>query len=508
MDKRFVLAIALAMLILLSWSALVSKVYHIENKEVTQYQAATLAPEPKKISPSISLGEEAQQDESLFTFSKGEVDYVFSETHASLQKVNCKAYHNYKFPLKNGLRLLEKNLIFKKLSATAEEISFSYEDINKKIVKRFIFRLDKNGQLDARLDSPSSRLDSPSYVIEVSNLIHNLSKIRLDINLPLVLGILDLNGVQSEGRYQDVTIGTSEKSVHSDAKRDMTVQSVNFLSLRDRYFCAILEPINPGSYQAQIAKLSKLESQVILNTPEIRLEPGQIIEQKFRIYLGPQELQLINAVKPAWAAVMHYGTFDFIAQLLLQTLNFLYRLVHNWGWAIVILSLLIYFLLYPLSRKQMRSMKEMQALQPKIEELRANYKNNPQRLNKEIMQLYREHKVNPFGGCLPMILQIPVFFALYQVMMRAVSLKGAHFLWIKDLAGPDRLLVLPVSLPIIGNEINILPIVMAIGMFIQQKLSMSTTASSSSAEQQKLMMIIFPLMFGFIFYHMPSGLVL
>lgn len=152
-------------------------------------------------------------------------------------------------------------------------------------------------------------------------------------------------------------------------------------------------------------------------------------------------------------------------------------------------------------------MKEMQALQPKIEELRNLYKNNPQRLNKDIMQLYREHKVNPFGGCLPLILQIPIFFALYQVLMRLVSLKGAHFLWIKDLSAPDRLFTLPVSLPILGNEINILPIVMAIGMFMQQKLSTSTAATASS-EQQKLMMVIFPVMFGFIFYHMSSGLVL
>jgi len=149
----------------------------------------------------------------------------------------------------------------------------------------------------------------------------------------------------------------------------------------------------------------------------------------------------------------------------------------------------------------------MQALQPAIEELRSTYKDNPQKLNKEIMEFYRKHKVNPLGGCLPMVLQIPIFFALYQVLIRSIALKGANFLWIKDLSEPDRLFTLPVSLPIVGNEINILPILMAIGMFIQQKTSMKTT-SSGSAEQQKLMLILFPLMFGFIFYHMPAGLVL
>jgi YidC/Oxa1 family membrane protein insertase len=128
-------------------------------------------------------------------------------------------------------------------------------------------------------------------------------------------------------------------------------------------------------------------------------------------------------------------------------------------------------------------------------------------MNKEIMELYREHKVNPFGGCLPLILQMPIFFALYQVLMRSVALKGAHFLWIKDLSEPDRLFRLPNSLPILGNDINILPIIMAIGMFVQQKLSMRG-ASGTAAEQQKMMLVIMPVMFGFIFYRMPSGLVL
>jgi len=168
---------------------------------------------------------------------------------------------------------------------------------------------------------------------------------------------------------------------------------------------------------------------------------------------------------------------------------------------------LVYLVLFPLTMKQMRSMKEMQALQPRIDELRKTYKDNPQRMNKEVMELYREHKVNPFGGCLPLLLQMPIFFALYQALMRSVALRGARFLWIKDLSEPDRLFILPTSIPLIGNEINILPIVMAIGMFVQQKLS-SGNASSSTAEQQKIMLILFPVMFGFIFYHMPSGLVL
>ena len=150
-------------------------------------------------------------------------------------------------------------------------------------------------------------------------------------------------------------------------------------------------------------------------------------------------------------------------------------------------------------------MKEMQALQPHIEELRKLYKDNPQRLNKEIMELYRQHKVNPLGGCLPLILQMPIFIALWQAFQRSIVLKGASFLWIKDLSEPDRLFTITANFPI--KDVNILPILTAILMLIQQKISI-VPASGSSAEQQKMMTIMMPIIFGFAFYNMPSGWVL
>jgi YidC/Oxa1 family membrane protein insertase len=319
------------------------------------------------------------------------------------------------------------------------------------------------------------------------------------------LGVLNFVGDPTSVRLQDVTMASKDKITHLNPRKDATLSEVKFLGLRERYFCAIAEP-TLDNYSGFIKKINAQESEVGLSMGEIMLGPGQQFEHTFHIYLGPQELRQIAAIKPEWTVVMYYGTFDFIAQLLLQLLDFLYGLVHNWGGVIIILSLVIYLLLYPLTLKQMRSMKKMQALQPRIQELQKACKDNPQKLNKEIMELYREQKVNPFSGCLPLVLQIPIFFALYQVLIRSVALKGAHFLWIKDLSSPDRLFILPVSLPILGNEINILPILMTIGMFVQQKISMATT--TGSAEQQKLMLILFPLMFGIIFYRMPSGLVL
>ena len=154
-------------------------------------------------------------------------------------------------------------------------------------------------------------------------------------------------------------------------------------------------------------------------------------------------------------------------------------------------------------------MKKMQELQPVIEELKLQYKDNQQKMHKEILELYRERKINPFGGCLPLLLQMPIFIALYQAMMRFIELKRAGFLWIKDLADPDKLMVFKQSYPVIGKEFNLLPIIMIITMLIQQKMTTTSALQTpETAKQQKMMGLFMAVFFGVIFYKMPSGLVL
>jgi YidC/Oxa1 family membrane protein insertase len=485
MEKRLILTIALSLLVLLSWSAFVSKTYHIANKEVTAINtpAENKLPEPPA---SLAAGQELPAS-SLFKYAREKFEVTFIEAGAAIKEVTFKNHVSYTLPLQYGLLLGDNTLSFKRESSPAGRVTFVYSDQSKKIVKDFIF-------------SPSGY----SFWLELA--LQNLSAAPLALNLPLVLGVLDFSPANPQARYQDVLVSLQEKTLHLNARKDLTFEEAQFLGLRDRYFCAIIEPEAKG-YTGFIKRIKPQQSEIGLVSKELILAPGQSLVQKFHIYLGPQDLRLINSIRPSWSAIIYYGTFDFISQILLQVLHFLYSLVHNWGWAIVILSLVVYLVLYPLTLKQMRSMKEMQALQPRLEELRKAYKDNPQRLNKETMELYRQHKVNPLSGCLPLVLQMPIFIALYQALMRTIALRGANFLWIKDLSEPDRLFILPVSLPILGNEINILPLVMAIGMFIQQKISMANT-TGSTAEQQRMMMVMMPLMFGLIFYKMPSGLVL
>ena len=154
-------------------------------------------------------------------------------------------------------------------------------------------------------------------------------------------------------------------------------------------------------------------------------------------------------------------------------------------------------------------MRKIQDIQPHIEKLRSVHKDNPQKLNKEMAELYKQYNVNPFGGCLPLLIQMPIFIALYQGLIRSVELKGAHFLWIKDLSLPDYIGT-PITLPLIGNNIHLLPLLMVVAMFFQQYISTknSQSASKEQMQQQKIMLIFFPIFFGFLFYNFPSGLVL
>jgi YidC/Oxa1 family membrane protein insertase len=145
-----------------------------------------------------------------------------------------------------------------------------------------------------------------------------------------------------------------------------------------------------------------------------------------------------------------------------------------------------------------------------MEKLKIQHKDNPQKLNKEIMELYKKYKINPLSGCLPMLLQMPIFVALYQALMKSLELRSASFLWIKDLSSPDAV-PLPFALPIVGMSLNILPLIMVGAMVLQQKIStksMGSAVTEEQKQQQKMMLVIMPIMFGFIFYNMPSGLVL
>jgi len=486
MDKRFVLALGLSLFVLLGWSAWVSKSQHTAIKEVTEKTPSVATSSPSVTPPPVApdIIECEIPVDSLWKYAREKLEINFIKPQAAIKDVMFRAYPGRDFALFNGLLLEDKSLQFRQEATSVEGVTFVSNDAQKKVTKRFIF-------------------SKSSYDMWLEINVQNKSASALSIELPLILGRLDFSPRNPQATYQDVIVATKEKTSHFNAKKDLAFEQVKFLGLRDRYFCAIVQP-EKDDYSGFIRKINNQGSDIGVLLKINNLASGSVWQEKFHIYLGPQDLHLLNKVNPGWSAIIYYGTFDFIAQLILQLLDFLQGIVRNWGAAIVLLSVLVYLILYPLTIKQIRSMKEMQAIQPKVAALRKLYKDNPQKLNKEVMQLYKDHKVNPLGGCLPMLLQMPIFIALWQAFQRSIALKGAHFLWIKDLSEPDRLVMLPTTWPI--KEFNILPILTAVLMFAQQKISMP--AGGEGAEQQKMMTIILPFIFAFAFYNMPSGWVL
>ncbi len=283
------------------------------------------------------------------------------------------------------------------------------------------------------------------------------------------------------------------------------VGQTNWVSIRSRYFCVLLKPEGRPGSAVVYSNLEDDRGVVGLRSQILTLKPEGEYSENFKLYVGPINYENLKKIDPTATKIAELGMLHVISRMLLATLNWVYSWTKNYGIAIIFLSIFISIVLSPLSIKSAISMKKMQEIQPKMQEIREKHKDNPQKMNTELMETYKKHKVNPFGGCLPMLLQIPIFFALYQVLMRSVELRGAQFLWIKDLAGPDKAFRLPFSLPVIGEWLNMLPVFVIGAMYLQQTLTSTQTVTEPS---QKMLVYIMPLILGFAFYSMPSGFIL
>ncbi len=267
------------------------------------------------------------------------------------------------------------------------------------------------------------------------------------------------------------------------------------------YFISAVVPQAPGRHDLLLEKKEE--------TVRMSLWQGASTQEgcihPFRLYLGPKSIEDLKTAGEDLDKALHLGFFDVIARPLLLAMKFINDYTHNYGIAIIVLTIVIKLLFWPLTHKSYASMKEMQRIQPRIKQLRERFKNDREQLNREMMLLYKTHKVNPLGGCLPMVLQIPVFFALYKALLDSIELRHAPFIfWVKDLSAPDYLLRFPAGVSFFGIEgIGPLPLLMGASMVIQQKM----TPTVGDPTQAKVMMLM-PIFFTFLFISFPSGLVL
>lgn len=281
-----------------------------------------------------------------------------------------------------------------------------------------------------------------------------------------------------------------------------TVQGkVDWAAYDSTYFMCGILPENEGGTSVTMQQTGKIVTMQVGGASDV-LQPGQEKIYKYRIYFGPKKLSLLQKTGYNLDKAVNFGWFDVMAKPTLWLLNFFHTYFKNYGIAIILVTIAFKLAFWPIAQKGLKSMKNMQKLQPKMVKLKEKYKDDPAMMNKEVMNLYKTYKVNPLGGCLPMVLQIPVFFALYKVLLMCIELRHAPFmLWITDLSAPDRLMI-GMNIPYLGG-IPVLTLLMGASMFLQQKM----TPTTADPTQAKIMMFL-PIMFTFMFLNFASGLVL
>ncbi|MDR0727793.1 MAG: membrane protein insertase YidC [Puniceicoccales bacterium] len=275
-------------------------------------------------------------------------------------------------------------------------------------------------------------------------------------------------------------------------------------AVKNQFFAAILTPQRPAvafhtapiALQGTDSSATGTGMEGTLVIPLVEHESGATATMDY--YVGPKEYTRLDRLGQRQDLVMQFGWFGFISKLLLLSMKGIHWLIPNWGATIILLTLLVKLILWPLTNAQIRSTREMAKVQPHLENIRAQYKNNPQRVQQETLQLFKEHQINPAAGCLPVFFQIPIIIGLYFMLRAASELRFAGFLWIKDLSVMDTVGHLG------GFPINPMPMLMSLAAFFQMRI----TPMSTQNALQKRMFQAMPLIFLFFCYRLPSGLIL
>jgi YidC/Oxa1 family membrane protein insertase len=348
-----------------------------------------------------------------------------------------------------------------------------------------------------------------TYMVGLSVTIKNLSSKTFRDSLTLTL-VREAD--VKESRYgftgPSALINNKLKQIKTKKIKDKSLYTGNikWVAVQSRYFMSAIIPdeaIDAGMHLY-------MDNEILQNRyvhPESVIDSGVENVFKYKLFFGPKSMKVLKRVDYDLVKAVHFGMFDIIAKPCVWIMNFLYdHFISNYGIAIIILTLFTKILLWPLGNKSYKSMAEMKKIQPLMAEIKEKYKDDKKRMNEEVMGLYKTYKVNPMGGCLPMLAQIPIFFALYRMLYEAIELRHAPFFWwINDLSAPDRLFRFDVSIPFMQPPygIPVLTIIMGASMFIQQKMS----PPMGDPAQAKMMMLM-PLVFTVMFVNFSSGLVL
>ena len=348
--------------------------------------------------------------------------------------------------------------------------------------------------------------DPDSYLFKMSIDIYNFSETALQgspymsiTSLPYGSAAMRylFNGPAAliDGKLEEVKPGDLEEA-------SKTLKgNITWAAYEGTYFMTGVIPEQNEGISLKLSAEGEKVRTLLIGVEDVIPANGHL-QYNYQVYFGPKKMETLKEAGHDLERIVNFGWFDKLAKPALFLLNFFYGYVGNYGIAIILVTILIKLLFWPIAQKGLKSMKNMQKIQPKMAKLKEKYKDDKTRLNEEMMTLYKTYKVNPVGGCLPMLMQIPVFFALYKVLLQAIELRHAPFmLWITDLSAPDRLFI-GIDLPYLGG-LPVLTLLMGASMFLQQRM----TPAPADPTQAKIMMFL-PVIFTFMFLNFASGLVL
>ncbi|MEI8293782.1 MAG: membrane protein insertase YidC [bacterium] len=531
MDRKSWLAIILSVIGLFVWQWYVSKYYKPQMPTASAASTPTPTPPPTGLAPAPTAGPSGPQTpvmtaraESLSTNS---TEFVFNNDAGGIEQVVLRMHlgENHDNVTLNRSRTMpigafgfNPGEVLGGFEMTADrakgEVFFKRSQADGlEITKRFSLPAGDGNKspylvnLEVTLaNTGSNAILVPDFFISTGGAapihIHDLPMYtRFDWGHDTKMSNIDVNWFSASSVPLLGIPLHGERPLYLESKSD-----IRWAAVASQYFCTIVTPQQDTAVKSVWAKRfdsSKLNGTQVFGVQGglvqggLQLAPGTRETRTFQIYSGPKEIPRLRQLGPTQDQVMNFGMFGFVSEFLLWAMNTLHNALGSYAAAIIVLTLLIKTILWPVQNKATTEMRKMALLSPKMTEMREKYKDDPQKLNEETMKLYRDYGVNPFSGCLPMFFQIPIFFGFYSMLGTAIELRNSSFFWVADLSQPDTIA------HVLGFPINVLPIVMACTMVWQ----MIITPKTGDAVQQR-MFYFMPIIFLVFSYNYASGLAL
>ncbi|MBI4313509.1 MAG: YidC/Oxa1 family insertase periplasmic-domain containing protein [Candidatus Omnitrophica bacterium] len=517
-QQRLLLAFALTFLILMGWPSLMQqlglapKPQNVQNPQSTPLQAQTTqfqsTPQTSQNNQElVKSTPQIYEKQTVFReYTSKSTSFGISAPTAAIVRL---AIRQPQYPVSPGeLNLLSPEEGLGLLTVAWNENSTPWMEWSPQPAASEViasFKGQAPGGVEAGLQYDFSK-DAQNNAVNVTFTLTNPTNASQTVQ-PRILAGRSLNDPHEHGRYRLLRSNVAGKihNLKASAPAARFAGDVQWVTAQTKYYTAIFEP-QEKPQALRVTDDGRRLPQAWAEYAPMALAPGEMRQLHMRFYAGPLDYRYLDALKMDTAVSL--GALTTVTRLLEAGMNGLHRWTGNYGFAIVLLTVLLSLLTYPLTWTSFRTMKKMELVQPEIKALQGKHKSDPKKLNEELMKVYKKHQVNPLGGCLPLLLQMPILMGLYQVLTRSPELRGARFLMIRDLAAPDAILKFPAALPVVGSTVNVLPIAMAAMMFLQQKISSRGKALTEEQRIQQQVFVFMPLLFGFMFYTLPSGLVL